>query len=226
MNWLQQWDTWRSARSNAVLLDTKLAFEDAFVRTYYVCFGRNSVTTTELSGAEREDFCYRNRLLLAATDSLAFRQWAEELKRAVAGDLKSSRFQILAMKIPEVGDFVAKNLLEFLETRPGADMGDFDQLQGQILCSANTNQILQHHSIEAVSELCMKLMPKEFVVRKRGESRWHPVALPSHKFCTPRRVQLNLCKLAQVCKSLYTGHLVKPRRPRLPPPNFDFSVFE
>lgn len=101
MNWLQQWDTWRSARSNAVLLDTELAWEDAFVRTYYVCFGRNSVTTTELSGAEREDFCYRNRLLLAATDSLAFRQWAEELKRAVAGDLKSSRFQILAMKIPD-----------------------------------------------------------------------------------------------------------------------------
>ena len=53
MNWLLQWDTWRSARSNVVLLDTKLAFEDAFVRTYYVCFGRNSVTTTELSGAER-----------------------------------------------------------------------------------------------------------------------------------------------------------------------------
>ena len=189
VNWLQQWGTWRSARSNAVLLDTKLAFEDAFVRTYYVCFGRNSVTTTELTGAQREDFCYRNRLLLAATDSIAFRQWAEELKRAVAGDLKSSRFQILAMKIPEVGDFVAKNLLECLETRPGTDMGDFDQLQGQILCSTNTNQTLQHHSIEAVSELCMKLMPKEFVVRKRGESRWHPVALPSRKFCTPRRVQ-------------------------------------
>ena len=56
MNWLQQWDTWRSARSNAVLLDTELAWEDAFVRTYYVCFGRNSVTTTELSGAEHEEF--------------------------------------------------------------------------------------------------------------------------------------------------------------------------
>ena len=163
VNWLQQWGTWRSARSNSVLLDTKVAFEDAFVRTYYVCFGRNSVTITELTGAEREDFCYRNRLLLAATDSLAFRQWAEELKRAVAGDLKSSRFQILAMKIPEVGDFVAKNLLEFLETRPGADMGDFDQLQGQILCSTNTNQTLQHHSIEAVSELCMKLIPKSLL---------------------------------------------------------------
>eukprot|EP00435_Cladocopium_sp_Y103_P008565 s4848_g2.t1 len=208
VNWLQQWDTWRSARSNAALLDTKLAFEDAFVRTYYVCFGyclqlripcfgRNSVTTTELSGAEREDFCYRNRLLLAATDSFAFRQWAEELKRAVAGDLKSCRFQTFAKKIPEVGDFVAKNLL-VKDLCAGPRLYPLKhQLQGEILCSTNTNQILQHHSIEAVSELCMKLMPKEFVVRKRGESRWHPVELPLHKFCSPRRVQLNLCKLAQ-----------------------------
>ncbi|CAL1151765.1 unnamed protein product, partial [Cladocopium goreaui] len=80
--------------------------------------------------------------------------------------------------------------------------------------SARSNAVLLDTKLafEAVSELCMKLMPKEFVVRKRGESRWHPVALPSHKFCAPRRVQLNLCKLAQVCKSLYTGHLVKPRQ--------------
>ena len=119
---------------------------------------------------------------------------------------------------------VGKNTVEFLLTDPKNRFEQMYDAPGVVLMGANTEQILAgtDATIVAVAADVRRAMPKRFEYQQ-GDGDWTKIELPKHTFSSGRRVQLNLCKLCQVEKTLEDGVLWKPRRLRSGPFRFDFS---
>ncbi|CAE7878593.1 unnamed protein product, partial [Symbiodinium microadriaticum] len=93
----------------------------AFVKTYTVELGRNSILTTELQclAARDTDHAVRNKKLLVETDGNNFQQWRHCFTHLLQTGLTSANLAAYARTckaIEGAGDIVANNLIEFLQT--------------------------------------------------------------------------------------------------------------
>ena len=228
IQWLVEWVGFCQQHrkpGNEKLLRSNMFFEWGFAETYTPPLGRVSIVTTELSLISRADTKVRNKELLLACGSQAFEHWSAMLRASCSQEQPDvEALQQAALKMENVGEFVGKNTVEFLLTDPKNRFEQMYDAAGVVLMGANTEQILAgtDATIVAVAADVRRAMPKRFEYQQ-GDGDWTKIELPKHTFSSGRRVQLNLCKLCQVEKTLEDGVLWKPRRLRSGPFRFDFS---
>ena len=226
IQWLVEWVAFYQQHlkpTNEKVLRSNMFFEWSFAETYTAPLGRVSIVTTELSLMNRADAKVRNKDLLLPCGSKAFEEWSKTLREGCCGKPDVETLQQAALKMENVGEFVGKNTVEFLLTDPKNRFQTAYDAPGAVLMGSNTEQILSNtDGIAAVTADVRKAMPKHFQY-KAGDGNWRRIDLPGHTFSSARRVQLNLCKLCQVEKTLDDGVLWKPRRLRSGPFTFNFS---
>lgn len=101
------------------------------------------------------------------------------------------------MRMEGIGDFVAKNTLEFLLTHPTKTFPEYDSEVELVLERTNTGQLLPCSAVAAAA-MVKDIMPQCVQVAHCGLEM--TVELPLHRYVSARRVQLNACKLCQVEK--------------------------
>ena len=166
---------------------------------------------------------------LHASMSSVLRRRSRLLQTGLTSDLAAYARTCKANK--GAGDFVANNLIEFLQKCPnltGRELLFSDA--APVFLGNNSRTFVSRlaggtatKNVAKISTQARHLLPSHFDVAAGRDGTWTRVTLPAHRYCSLRTVQLNTCKLVQVLKALDTGVLRKPRLVRAEPVQFNFA---
>ena len=217
-------------------------FPQFFNKNYLVPTDRVSICTTELSllspasgGKLSSSSCLilRNHRVTEVFDTDEYQQWRSVFLKVLREGMKGNTTVYLeaAEAIFHLSEYCAKNSLDMFLSRPEPDdiglKNAYDTEVTNVCIGTNTAQMLNlsssgavtaktRQSLNEVATMLRKRMPRLIrwrLIAKAGcKTPWKHIPVPSHKYCTPRRVQLNLCKVGSIRKCFCTGLLKKPRQ--------------